>query len=798
MKRIQAEPQRDLNTVRYDADLTVVGGGLSGVCCAITAAREGLKVVLIQDRPVLGGNASSEIRLWVLGATSHMGNNNRWAREGGVIDELLTENMFRNPEGNALIFDTILLEKVIEESNITLLLNTSVFELTKSDPDTIELVRAFCSQNSTMYHVHSPLFCDASGDGVVGFMAGAAFRIGAEARDEFDEQLAHEAEHEELLGHSMYFYTKDTGKPVSFTAPSFALKDITQIPRWRSFNAKQQGCQLWWIEFGGLLDTVHDTEKIKWELWKVCYGVWDHIKNSGLFPEAENRTLEWVGTIPGKRESRRFEGDFMLSQRDIVEQRLHHDAVSFGGWAIDLHPSEGVYSKESSCTQWHSKGVYQIPYRTMYSRNIKNLFLAGRIISASHIAFGSTRVMATCAHGGQAVAMAAAICKRDAILPAAVAEPERVVELQSRLLKAGQHIPQIKTDLINDLAKSATVKTSSAFSLASLPAGEDVVTLDDAYAMLLPVRKGKVPKMTVWVDADAATQLDIKLCGCSRAGSFTLDEVLAEQRIELTGSSDRLVTLGTQGKKQDVVANGESILTKRTLQNQHDYMGVAAQKITLDFGVAVDRDRYLSVCLSKNSAVSVKLSDQRMTGVLALSQRGNKAVSKGPIQSPPKGSGIDTFPFWLPMRRPGGKNLAMHFEPAIEGFSGDNLIAGPARPEDSANAWLADLNDPAPSAELRWDTPQTIREVCVSFDTDYDHPMESVLMGHPERVMPFCVSTARLIDGAGREVASLSDNHQSQWKVRLDQPIVTRSLHLEVDRPANGSPTAVMRISVFG
>ncbi len=176
--------QREPNTVRLDADLVVVGGGLAGTCGAITAARAGLKVVLVQDRPVLGGNASSEVRLWILGATSHLGNNNRWAREGGVIDEILVENTFRNPEGNPLFVDALLLEKVTAEPNVTLLLNTAVHDLTKHDADTIASVRAFCSQNSTRYDLHAPLFCDASGDGLIGFLAGAAFRIGAEARDE--------------------------------------------------------------------------------------------------------------------------------------------------------------------------------------------------------------------------------------------------------------------------------------------------------------------------------------------------------------------------------------------------------------------------------------------------------------------------------------------------------------------------------------------------------------------------------------------------------------------------------------
>ncbi len=190
--------------------------------------------------------------------------------------------------------------------NITLLLNTAVYDLEKSTADEISAVKAFCSQNSTEYLVKAPLFVDASGDGIVGFLAGAAFRMGAESKDEFGERFAPSKEYGELLGHSLYFYSKDAGRPVKFVPPSYALQDITTIPRFKNFNTREYGCKLWWLEYGGRLDTVHDTEKIKWELWKVAYGAWNYIKNSGNFPDAENLTLEWVGTIPGKRESRRF------------------------------------------------------------------------------------------------------------------------------------------------------------------------------------------------------------------------------------------------------------------------------------------------------------------------------------------------------------------------------------------------------------------------------------------------------------------------------------------------------------
>src|SRR3984957_18138755 len=311
--------------------------------------------------------------------------------------------------------------------------------------------------------------------------------MGAEAASEFNEPLAGSEETKELLGHSLYFYTRDTGRPVNYVAPSFALRDITTIPRFRELRVADTGCRLWWLEYGGLLDTVHETEEIKWELWRVAYGVWNYIKNSGVFPDAESLTLEWMGMIPGKRESRRFEGDYMLIQQDIVNQTVHEDAVSFGGWAIDLHPAEGVFSEKPACTQWHSKGVYQIPYRTMYSRNVPNLFLAGRIISASHIAFGSTRVMATCAHNGQAVGMAAALCIKDSLRPRELTETRRMHTLQQRLLRIGQHIPGVPAtaseEAKTDKARSATITASSSLKLETLPANGETTVLDRPMAL---------------------------------------------------------------------------------------------------------------------------------------------------------------------------------------------------------------------------------------------------------------------------------------------------------------------------
>lgn len=748
---------RGNKTVSTQSDLVVVGGGLAGLCCAIAAARDGITVTLVQDRPVLGGNASSEVRLWTLGATSHMGNNNRWSREGGIIDEILVENMYRNKEGNTLIFDTILLEKVVVEKNITLLLNTSVYDVKKSDPNTISQVVAFCSQNSTTYELNANLFCDASGDGIVGFQAGAAFRMGAETVEEFGEKFAPDISYGELLGHTIYFYSKNVGAPVKYVAPEFALKDITKIPRYKVLNDKDFGCRLWWLEYGGRRDTIHESEDIKWELWKVVYGVWDYIKNSGEFPDAENLTLEWVGTIPGKRESRRFEGLYMIKQQDLVEQAQFDDAVSFGGWAVDLHPSDGVYDSKPGCTQYHSKGIYQIPLSTMISKNITNLFLGGRIISATHVAFGSTRVMATTALSGQAVGFGAAQCIKNKILPAQLLEEKQIRKLQQTLSINGQSIPGIAIDKEINLAASATILTSTNFKLDSLKPNGDWFNLTTGVAQILPLEANTKYNYSFSFSAFQATTVQVELRICENTGHYTPDVILESKQIELV--------------------EGE-------------------QEIQFAFDTVLNKKQYAFITFLTNETVSIRRSEQRSTGLVSVYNGVNKAVNNNGKQSPPDNIGIDAFEFWIPQRRPNGENLAFSISPALELYDGENLCNGFVRPYLGTNAWAADLNDAKPTVTLEWDAAKEINSIKLFFDTDYDHAMESSLMGHPESVMPFCAKGYKILDASGNIVYETKANHQTINTIVLPNAIKTNKLTIEFELLGNDVPVSVFEIFI--
>ncbi|MCM1066243.1 MAG: FAD-dependent oxidoreductase [Muribaculaceae bacterium] len=744
-----------------EGDIIVIGGGLTGVCCALTAARRGAKVVLVQDRPVLGGNASSEVRLWALGATSHMGNNNRWSREGGVINEIMTENVYRNREGNPVIFDTVLIDMVMQEPNINMLLNTVVFKVNKTSHREIESVVAYNPINETRYEIRGRFFADCSGDGLVSYLAGAAYRMGSEDKEVYGEGFTPDkTTYGELLGHTILFYMKDTGTPVKYVAPAFALKDvekhISKIHNDEYFSIHHHGCKYWWIEYGGRLNTIHDSEDIKHELWKVVYGIWNYIKNSGKFPEMATYTLEWVGTIPGKRESRRMKGLYTLTQQDISEQRTHYDAVSYGGWAIDLHPSNGVYADGRACNQWHSKGVYQIPYRCYLGSNITNLMFGGRIMSSSHVANGSTRVMCTSASGGQAIGMALALCVEKNRMPADYVSPELIGELQQALIESGQYIPGVEVRDERNLLYSASVKVSSEYRFSGFAPSGAFKPLKFSTAVLFPV-SGAMPRVSVDVEASADSTLTVELRGSSREKNFTPDSTIEVLTVPVKAGSSR---------------------------------------VNLDFKASFESSRYVFVCFMANDKISLAESEELVSGVTTVLNQVNPAVSNYGRQDAPAEIGFDSFEFWCPLRRPEGKNVAITVEPAQRIFSPDLLANSYTRPVGATNAWAAAPDDSAPELTLEWPAPRTFDELTLFFDTDYDHAMETVQMGHSESVMPYCIRHCEITDDEGHKLAEFDNNYQAMRMLKLSKPVSTSKLHIRLDHPDKAVPASLFHLIV--
>lgn len=426
----------EYETIFHSADLCVVGGGMAGFCAAVAAARHGAKVVLMQERPMLGGNASSEIRMWICGA--HGANN----RETGILEEIMLENLYRNPALNFHIWDGILLEWAQREENLTLLLNCTCTSCEMSG-SRIASVTGWQMTTQTWRKVEAKLFADCSGDSVLAPLSGAKFRVGREARSEFDEDIEPEQADRHTMGLSLLIQAREQSRPCGFTPPKWAYHFTAEQLCHRLPNMEDPMENFWYLELGGMEDSIADTEKIRDELLKTAYGVWDYVKNA---PENKEKNKYWqldfLGILPGKRESRRYEGDLMLNQRQVQAGGVFPDVVAYGGWPMDDHDPMGFHGQAHPNVNHPTPAPYGIPYRCLYSRNVENLLFAGRNISATHAAMSSTRVMGTCAILGQAMGTAAALALQAETSPRGVYETQ-MDQLQQTLLWDDCFLPGI-------------------------------------------------------------------------------------------------------------------------------------------------------------------------------------------------------------------------------------------------------------------------------------------------------------------------------------------------------------------
>ncbi len=430
-----------MKTIEYICDLCVVGGGLAGLCAAISASRHGIKVVLIQDRPVLGGNSSEEIRMWVCG--SHGKDN----REGGIIEEIELENFYQNTGLKFPIWDSVLYEKAMAEENLTVLLNSSVFDA-EMESGKIKSVKAWQSNAETFHIVTAQFFADCSGDSILAPLSGAEFMYGREAKSDFGETIPPDVADKKTMGMSCIFQIRETDHPVKFVPPSWAYK----YERHEDLPYKDDKLHdnFWWIEIGGEWDCIHDTDRCRDELLKIAYGVWDHMKNYGDHG-VDNWELEWIGFLPGKRESRRYVGHHIITQNDVESGGQFPDTIAYAGWSMDDHFPEGFYYKDGYPTIFHpAPQPWGIPYRALISKNIKNLGFAGRNISVTHTALSSSRVMATCAILGQALGTAVSM----AVKEGCYLDKVNINNLQQLLMRDDCYIPEFERNL-SELTKKA-------------------------------------------------------------------------------------------------------------------------------------------------------------------------------------------------------------------------------------------------------------------------------------------------------------------------------------------------------
>jgi hypothetical protein len=452
-------------------EFCVVGGGMAGLNAAIAAARNGVKTILVQDRSVLGGNASSEIRMWICGAH---GNDNK---EAGILEEIMLRNLYYNADMVYTVWDDVLHGICREEPNLEVLFNCAVNEVHTHDRK-ITAIGAWHCTRQCWIDIQADLYADCSGDSVLR-ICGAETRWGREARQEFDESHAPEVADDKTMGNSILIQLRAVeGHTHPFIAPPWARKFKEEdLPNRGPLTP--EGDNFWWLELGGMMNTIDDADTIRDENLAIAYGVWEMMKNH---PDGrgDGWALEWIGSLPGKRENVRYVGDHILTQNDIEAEGRFEDRVCHGGWSMDDHHPEAINYKGKPTIFHPAPSPYGIPYRCLYVRDMDNLFCAGRNISATHMAMSSTRVMATTSTMGQAVGTAAAIATQQGLTPRGV-YTEALTQLQDTLRDQDQYIPWTERPLI--AAQRQGVLTVSCGAVTELSNGieRDIDGVDNGW-----------------------------------------------------------------------------------------------------------------------------------------------------------------------------------------------------------------------------------------------------------------------------------------------------------------------------
>ena len=693
-------------TSEITTDIAVVGGGLAGTFAAIAAARNGASVVLVQERPVLGGNSSSEIRVHPVGASQH--GYHRDARETGLMEELFLEvrsRAYGTRQFNGQhypMWDVILAEKAEAEPNLTLLLNTRVVgvatrpDVTDGYEQRVESLDAFQQGTELAVRITPKVVIDATGDGFIALQAGAPFRYGREARPEFDERWAPEVADDVVLGSTIMFAARDVGRPVPYTPPAWAhpFPDEESLP----FRPHEDiGSGYWWLEWGGRLNTITDNDAIRRELHAAVFGVWDHIKNHCTVPGVRERaatwTLDWVGHIPGKRESRRFEGDHILRESDLINgmDAVPGDAVAFGGWAIDLHAPDGVYSPDKPCTQPPLPDLYGIPLRSLYSRTVSNLFLAGRNISQTHVAHGSTRVMKTCAVIGEAAGTAAWLAVEERATPRGVATSETCLpRLQQQLLRQGAYIPLHANDDPNDLARQfgARVSASSSAPLDLDPTlGWERPGISDAESAKLASSVEQYPEGREAI-------LDVHTAQSVVVSTDRIERISLPLR-NLSGSSQQVT------------------LRVRLAEHLRDFGNL--EPAAHDLATLVTTLDADSTEATFHPEAPIAVQPNRPV-VLIVEPHPDVAWAR--IWQEPPGTQAAHWDHDLGYWRWEHGTFGFGLDPASNPFGPEQVVSGVTRPERSTNLWISDPNQALPQWwEIAWDQPQLIDTIELSFDS---------------------------------------------------------------------------------
>ncbi len=746
------EPRRDWIEETHAFQVVVVGGGMAGLCAALASAREGAATALAHDRPVLGGNASTEIRVPISGAGSH----NALAAETGVIHELILAERARSYDdvGNGLAnaaWDVTLFDAVRNEPNLALFLNTHVYETRVEAGRVVEVVGLQLGSEKRVT-LRGEYFIDCTGDGLVAAQAGVPFRIGQEPRAEYGERLAPEEGWSHTLGSSLFFRAVDVGRPVDFEPPEWARRFESEDEfKYRSLSPYRAG--YWWIELGWPYDTIADNETLRDELLAYVLGVWDFIKNRSAARERMRPyALDWVGALPGKRESRRFLGAHVMTQPEIEARTLYPDRVAYGGWIIDDHTKEGIAdtSKRPSFDDVPQMecvvAPYSVPLRSLHAANVSNLYFAGRLMSASRVVFNSLRVMGTLGVIGQAAGAAAA---RSAAAGRGPNEftSEDVRAVQQAVLRQDGFIPRVRNEDPLDLARRARAAASSE---AGLPDADpdDRLPLDRGLAQLLPVSAARLRAAGAYLK------------------NATADRVLLDARLIPAEDVWDLAALD----------RGRALAAARAELTPH-------QEGWLTFRFDADRldaPRLCWLCIDPAPGVEWALSRPAAPGLACAQDYGPRW-------------------WWAPRMFSLFPALAARTDPPAEPYRAENVVNGVARPECWTNLWMSAADQPLPQwVELEWPEPTRVAEAHVAFDTNVSRApflMKPAPFRSPECARDYALLAD--VDGRWETLVEVRGNYQRRRRHRFP-PVATRRVRLRIDATNGAAQARVYEIRLYG
>jgi FAD dependent oxidoreductase len=745
-----------IEVIHRSFDLVVVGGGISGTCAAISAARNGMNVALVHERSALGGNSSSEVRLFPEDTCGF----STWIKESGILEEIAVEERVRNwePYIEGLMnshWDLVLYEWAKREKSLSLFLNTTMREVEMTDESHIQAVHGAQLGTEREFILAAPLFIDATGDGVLGYRAGADFHWGQEAQAEYKEQLAPVEPTGGLMGNTLFFRARDTGQPIPYNRPDWAAEFPTEQDLTDRNHGQIEG-GFWWIEVGSPLHPIKDNEQIRDEALAQLLGVWDHIKNhctqDGVRERAKNYALEFVGFWPYKRESRRILGDYVLTEKDVLDPSIHADDLAYGSWGIDIHVPGGImqrhvppYPQPRTDDNFKERGTipYGIPLRSCYSRNVVNLLTAGRPISASYVAFASSRVLPTGAIVGQGVGVAAALCKQHQCDPRTVAR-DHATELQQRLLRQDAFIPGVENADREDIARNAQVTASSEAALR-FPESETFHPAHLPLGQLFPVSSGRLEGIELLLQSESQ----------------------AEQKVSL---SLRRVEHVWDLRPSPLIATATATVAAK-------YKGY----VSFPLRAKTEPGGLYFASIDANPQI----------GWAMFSETGGHAsmipVGTTAADLPPGGR-------WRLFTQ--GRSFALKLTPEQHPYGAQNVVRGTSRPDRWTNIFLSDPAESLPAwIELKLPSPARFNQIQVTFDTNANRRVSLPLFRHPECVKKYEIAIPQ---GNGWATIVQVDNNYFRRRVHMVDTVTANHLRINIQE-TNGSPQArIYEVRLYG